>query len=121
MAKLADQNISMYQGDDFSLLITISDTEEISGLADLSAFTSITWALSKSDHGSAVLSKTAGAAEITVVGDPLDGVVNVVLLPEDTLTKSGVFRHEMQLVDGDGKTHTVLVGKFTILPTIIKD
>lgn len=119
--KLADQNVFMYQGDDFALAVTIADTEQDSGLADLTGFTALTWALAKSDHAAPLIEKTSGAAEVTVVGDPTLGVVRVVLLSDDTATLKGVFRHELELIDAGGAIHTVMVGDFTILQTIIKD
>lgn len=118
MAKLNDQNVVVYDGDDFALRVTLKD--DAGAAVDLTTFNSLTWEVAKKVKGAAFITKT-DADGIEVQSPTTAGIVVITLLPTDTRGKAGEYRHEMQLVDSDGKYHTIMVGKLTVLPTIIQE
>jgi hypothetical protein len=57
--------------------------------------------------GPAVVTKSTGMGDVTVFGDPLNGVVEVSFVPVDTDALEGQYLYEFQLVDGLGQILTV--------------
>lgn len=67
------------------------------------------------DAGLIVVAKSSanGIGEIEV-SDPANGIAIVKLIPADTTSLAGTYRHQMNVVDSGGVEETVMVGKVSI-------
>jgi len=105
----------MYSGDDKSIAVTVTDPD---GAAVTLTGATATWALATAPGAAPLVTKTSGDGEIAIGGDDAN-VVTVTLEPADTATLGGVYLHELQLVDGANKTHTVYQGTLYVQGDII--
>ena len=106
---------SMYSGDDKSIAVTVTDP---SGAAVTLTGATASWALATAPGATPLVTKTSTDGEIAIGGDD-DNVVTVTLEPADTAALGGVYLHELQLVDGAAKTHTVYQGTLHVRGDII--
>ena len=65
-----------------------------------------------------ILSKTEESG--IEIDDDLNGLVTVILSPEDTLFLSGIFYHELETIDASDDVTTVFTGSFEIKKALIK-
>lgn len=113
-------DFTMYQGDSKVLSVTVAD--EAGDAVPLEGLT-IRWQASPVITGgfepTATLKKDNGAlGGIDTVTEV--GVFEVELDPDDTETISGLYYHEAELTDGAGNVSTVLTGRMTIKPVLIR-
>ncbi|TIM16278.1 MAG: hypothetical protein E5Y67_03540 [Mesorhizobium sp.] len=110
----------MYQGDSKVLSVTVAD--EDGQVVSVDGMT-IRWQASPVITGgfdtTATLKKDNDAlGGITTVTE--EGVFEVEIEPEDTESLSGLYYHEAELTDGTGHVSTVLTGRMTIKPVLIR-
>lgn len=113
-------DFQMYQGDSKVLSVTVAD--EDGQVVPVDGMT-IRWQASLVVTGgfepTAALSKDNGAiGGVTTVTE--EGVFEVEIEPEDTESLSGLYYHEAELTDGAGNVSTVLTGRMTIKPVLIR-
>jgi hypothetical protein len=113
-------DFSLYQGDTRRIHFTITRPDgtpvELTGAE-------LRWQASKLKtpgvfSSTAVLQKTEQNG--ITIDDELNGILTVVLDPEDTLNLSGNFYHELESVDGSGDVATVFTGSFEVKKALIK-
>lgn len=107
---------SMFAGDDKSIAVTVTDGSTGAAVALTGA--TATWALATAPGTAALVTKTSADGDIAIGGDDAN-VVTVTLEPTDTAALDGVYIHELQLVDGASKTHTVYQGTIYVRGDII--
>lgn len=107
---------SMYSGDSVSIAVTVTDSS--TGAAVNLTGATMTWALADTAGATARLTKTSADGDITV-GGASSNVATVTLTAADTAGLAGVYVHELQVVDGDGKTYTVYQGTLRITPDVV--
>jgi len=114
-------DFAMFEGDSKTITVTVRD--EAAAVVDLSGFT-IRWGLSPLVEGgfnpAATLSKdseTTGGIEIT---SAVGGVFVVTLDPDDTEALAGKYYHEAEVTDAAGNIATVLTGRITITPVLLR-
>lgn len=113
-------DFTMYQGDSKVLSVTVADED---GAAVAVDGMTIRWQASPVITGgfetTATLMKDNDAlGGITTVTE--EGVFEVELDPDDTEDLSGLYYHEAELTDGAGNVSTVLTGRMTIKPVLIR-
>jgi hypothetical protein len=110
------QNFQMHAGDNRVLSVTVEDST--GGAVDLTGAT-IRWALAKTLHTAALISKssTAGSSEIEVTGTTA-GEIDIKIVPTDTKSTAqylhGVYYHEAEVQDSLGNRSTIFEGYVTI-------
>lgn len=113
------QNIleDFYAGDDKTLRVTVwTDEDKTTPKPNLSNAELIGYALFDDDNEVFVRkSSLNGASQVTVVDEP-NAIVEIYLLPEDTWYMNGQYRHQMNVVDENGKNEMVMTGKVNIFP-----
>lgn len=116
MAKTG-QDRTIYAGDDAELPFTLTDAN--GDPLDLTG-ARLRWACAATVNSAAVITKDSanGDAEIEITSSP-GFEASVWLVPADTMNLSGVYRHELEIIDGAGKTETLATGKLTIKATIL--
>ena len=107
---------SMYSGDSVSIAVTVTDS--VTGAAVNLTGAAMSWALATAPGATPLLTKTSGAGEITVSGAS-NNVATVALAPADTAELTGVYHHELQIVDGGGNKYTVYQGELYILADMV--
>lgn len=115
-----NQDITHYKGN--TATITIPVLTEARAKVDLSGSTARWWmGKSVSATGTDVYVKKSSGTGITFdLGTDVDTVVITLDASDtETLTKTGTFYHECEVVDGSGDVSTVAVGKFVLKPTMI--
>lgn len=116
------QNFTMYAGD--TKIITVTVTDDDDEAVDLTGAT-IRWQASRLvvDEGfdaDPLISKdndTGGGIESA---SPSTGVFEVTLDPDDTEDLSGLYYHEAEVIDADGNVATVMTGRMTVVPVLIR-
>lgn len=108
-------DFTMYQGDSHILEVTVIDVD--GDAVDITG-TDIRWQLAKNVRAADPLIAKAVGDGITIVNGPT-GRFDVAIDPEDTLVLKGGYYHEAEVDDG-GVISTVLTGKATIKPALIK-
>lgn len=102
-------DFEMFAGDSKRIEVRVEgDGVELAG-------TTIRWRVAPTVRGAALISKSTPA--ITTEGDD---VFVVPLAPADTEGLRGEYYHEAEVEDADGNIATVLTGRVTIKPTLIK-
>lgn len=90
---------------------------EISSLTtaplDQTNIDSVSWRMARYGTSHTVLEKTR-LNDITVEGN----IVTVVVNGEDTIALSGLFRHQLTIIDTDSNNYVIDQGKIIILPYI---
>lgn len=107
----------MFAGDSKELVVTIKD--EADAAVSLEGVEAIRWHLSRTASKRPATVEKALNDGIAVT-DETGGVITITLDPEDTEDLKGDFYHEVEIVDEDGDVSTVLTGRVTINPTLIK-
>ena len=95
-------DFTMYSGDSKNLQFTITDNDDTP--VDLTGATS-SWILAASADGSALVTKTSGAGEITYSGGSTN-IATVAVDPADTASLAGRYYHELQITDTGGDVST---------------
>lgn len=98
------QDFAMYQGDSKYIVFTVEGAESID-------ITNVTWVLTPHRKTEVALRKTT-ADDISIV----NGEIRVKLNPIDTQSLTGIFEHEVQIVDIYNNVSTVLSGVVSIKP-----
>ena len=106
--------VYMFAGDTVVMNVTATESD---GTAMNLASLNILWALAKSNVSAAVLTKTMSNG-ISVI-DATAGKFRVTLSKEDTKALSGVYYHEMRIVDGSVSS-IIYTGTLSFTPTITK-
>lgn len=113
-------SFEMFAGDTMRMNFAITDASTGNEL-DLFGST-VRWQMSRAKtvgfSSTPILSKTEGDG-LEIV-DAFGGLILVRLAPEDTEGRSGVFYHEVELIDADGDVSTAYSGTFTIKKALIK-
>lgn len=108
-------DFTMFAGDTKILEVTINDAD---GDAVNITGTEIRWQLAKNVKAAEPLIAKAIGAGITIIDGPT-GRFDVAVDPDDTLELKGSYYHEAEVDDG-GVISTVMTGKATIKPALIK-
>jgi hypothetical protein len=109
------QDITVYEGEDKTILISVTDTSGGSAVNLTGATT--TWVVTTgASSNTAIISKTSTDAEITYDNDAgTNDRINIALASADTQGQEGnVLYHECKVVDSGSDTHIVATGKFTV-------
>ena len=104
------QNLELYRGKDRVIEVIVYDGA--GGRLNIigSAFT---WVVYKPPTGVIVLSKSVGSGiELTI---PASGVMEITLVPDDTLPLLGQYNHEGEITTPSGKQDTIFTGYFKII------
>lgn len=111
-----NQHISVYEGEDKTIKISVTDTSGGSAV-DLSGASEITWSVtSGATSGTAIITKTKTGGEITLANDAgtSDQIV-IALDAADTQGQEGnSLYHECRVLDAASKSHVVAVGGFSV-------
>ena len=106
------QNFDMFAGDDKIVVVQVVDPAD--NPVDISGCT-FRWVWYKRSPVNIVLDKTttgSGGIELT---DPLNGFLEITLVPADTETLLGSHNHELELTDINSKISTVMIGYVNVL------
>lgn len=117
MANQQDQEI--YSGND--IIWECSFLDELTELPmDISGAQKLTYALSKTaKSGAALITKEIGNGVVIV--NPANGQAQITLDAADTEPLSGLYYHEIRLVNALGKKLTLMFGAITINTNLIRD
>lgn len=99
------RNFTLQAGDDKILRFTIKD--EAGVVVNIAGFT-VEWKMFDR-NGVEILSKSTGAGSITL-SDPANGVCDVTVDSADTTALEGVFKHELDGIDGSSNRATLAGG-----------
>lgn len=105
-----------YAGDTYSIAVTITD-EVTAAAVDVSA-AAISWTLSRTPGGAALLTKTKSAGQIAVSGAS-NNIATVTIAAGDTADLSGTYYHEMQVTDASSNVFTVVQERLVVQPETI--
>lgn len=108
-------NLKFVQGDSKVLRVTAKTSAGVA--VNLAGASGIRYRLAKSVKGTALIDKAMGTG--IAITDAANGVLEVTLLPADTVALKGEYLHELELVDADGNVVTVFQGTVTLLPGMI--
>ena len=108
MGKL-DQNFTTWKGNYRRIDFYIEDVSTVTG-------GTASWAMSLSDTGTTLITKSTAAGSITLSGK----TVSVFLHPNDTSSlDAGTYYHELRLVDVLGEPSTPAIGFVTLKNVIL--
>ena len=108
MGKL-NQDFTTWKGNYRRIDFYIEDVSTVTG-------GTASWAMSLSDTGNTLITKTTAAGTITLSGK----TVSVFLQPEDTSSlTAGTYYHELRLVDVAGQPSTPAIGVVTLKNVIL--
>ncbi len=110
------QDFDMHAGDDKTLVVSVRDTE--GSPVDVTGAT-VRWRAARSANKTADIIKKTGGSGITL-SDPTQGEITITLNAADTDSLKGTFYHECQVTFASGLLSTVVAGKMTILPALIR-
>lgn len=118
MSETTSSDFSMYAGDDKILQVTVRDL--VGTTVDITDFTEIRWALSKSVGRQPPILEKVLSAGVEIISGGV-GRFDVTINSADTESlRHGDYYHEAEVINEDGLVATVLAGTVTILPTLIK-
>ena len=103
------QNLELYRGKDRIVVVTIYD--DAGAPLSIGSHT-FTWVVYKPTTGAIVLTKTVGSGIVITLPD--DGVLEITLVPDDTLSLLGQYNHEGELTTPGGKQDVVFTGYFKV-------
>ncbi len=104
------QNLELYRGKDRVIEVIVEDG---AGARLNIAGSSFTWVVFKPSVGTVVLSKTTvSGIDLTV---PASGVMEITLIPEDTVSLLGQYNHEGEITTPSGKQDTIFTGYFKVI------
>ncbi len=107
-----NQDAKMWSQDHKNLRFTVEDAESLIG-------TTITWKMAKEVEDDYLIKKripNGGSEAIEIDGNTF----TVKLKPEDTHNREGVYYHEAEIIDVEGRISTVAVGQMRIMPVLIR-
>lgn len=108
------QNFTKWKGDDFTLIFTIEDATDVSGFV-------AEWNVSVGTETAKLITKKSSLGQITFDGNK---VVIAVTSAETKETATnlpvGTYYHELQLIDGTGKTTVAATGTFELKAPVLK-
>ena len=110
------QDITVYEGEDKNITISVTDTAGGSAV-NMTAATSITWRVTtKKNVDTATIEKTLAAGGITLANDAgTNDQIVIALASADTQGLEGdKYYHECRMVDSAGKNHVVAIGYFDV-------
>jgi hypothetical protein len=111
-------SITMYQGDSLVIEITVKDA--ITGLVFSLLGCTAKFEIAKQVTSTPLVQLSSAAGDITLT-DPVNGVMEVKLLPTHTETLTpGRYYYEAEITDDSGDISTVVAGQLTINRTLIK-
>jgi hypothetical protein len=106
------QNFNTYPGDATSPIFTILDGNgnpiNISGVSD------IIWTAQQAVGQPILVTKTKISGQITLISGGTSGQFQLNLLAADTSVLTGVYLHQVVLIDGLGNQSTVTLGQMTV-------
>jgi hypothetical protein len=104
------QNLKLYRGKDRVIEVIVENG--VGGRLNI-AGSAFTWVVYKPAVGTIVLTKSVGSGvEITV---PASGIMEITLVPDDTLNLLGQYNHEGEITTPSGKQDTIFTGYFKII------
>jgi len=107
-----NQNFKMWQQDHKKLKFTVEDTDNLFG-------STVTWKMAKEVEDDYLIKKrtpNSGDEEVEIDGN----VFYVNLMPQDTKNRQGLYYHEAEIIDVEGRISTVAVGEMRIMPVLIR-
>lgn len=114
----AEQDVSIYSGNDALLQLTVND--ESGNPIDLSGALALIWALAKTARAAVPLVEKTLGAGVTII-DAVNGRADITVDAEDIEPLSGTYYHEVRLTNIAGKKVTVTFGTVTIPVNLIRD
>lgn len=114
-----NQDLTLHAGNDVTIEFVLLDSTESPVALNLTG-ARLRWVCAPTVNAAAVITKDSnnGDTEIEFV-DAAAGLASVYLLPADTASLRGVYRHELEIIDAAGKVETLVTGIFTVLGTIL--
>jgi hypothetical protein len=104
------QNLELYRGKDRVIEVAVKDGY---GACLNITGSDFTWVVYKPTIGTIVLSKTTiSGIELTI---PASGIMEITLIPEDTVSLLGQYNHECEITTPSGKQDTIFTGYFKII------
>lgn len=113
MAASEDQNFTTYAGDDVFPVFTVVDGD--GAAVNISTVTAIQWLVTDQD-GTALVTRTKAAGQITFVTTGADGQFQVAVPASVTSGLAGFYRHVAKITDSSGFVTTVTVGTISVEP-----
>ena len=104
------QNLELYQGKDRVIEVIVEDG--FGALLDITDH-DFTWVVYKPTTGVIVLTKTTSDGIVLTV--PASGVMEITLIPDDTLSLLGQYNHEGEIETPTGKQDVIFTGYFKII------
>ncbi len=113
-----NQNVTIFSGDDHTLIITVDDGEDTPVPIDITGFT-IWWHAARKSSSGKFSSKSSITKDNDLIGgiiitDGPNGVFEVDLDKADTAALSGNLYHEAQVRDLAGNISTVMTGDLEV-------
>ena len=104
-----DQDFTIYAGNDVALTVTLD------GDADSLTGAEIRWWVAPTKWSPAIIRLSSDDEQIEV-----DTSFAITLTAADTDGKPGIYYHEAEIIDSQGRVSTILTGSMTIRPTIVR-
>lgn len=104
------QNLELYRGKDRIIEVIVYDGAGVP--LDIDGY-SFTWVVYKPITGVISLTKTVGSGIVITI--PSDGVLEITLVPADTLSLLGQYNHEGEITTPGGKQDTIFTGYFKVI------
>jgi hypothetical protein len=120
MAAAPEYDFEMQSGDTKRLVVTVLDANDVP--VSLELVQSIKWWVAKKVTSTVHLfTKSAEVGEGITITDPPNGELRIDIEPADTEGKSGVYYHELEVIDSAGDIQTVLKGTMTVVRSLISN
>lgn len=103
------QNVTMISGDDKVLTVTVVDEDNLPW--NLTGC-SVNYVVYKGGTGVIIITKTTTSG--ISLTNPVNGIMEISLIPSDTEDYTGYYLHECEITDTQGRISTIFTGKFTI-------
>lgn len=114
------QDIEFFSGNNVSLDCAFVDQGSIDEPPfDLSGIQRLEYGLSRKAQGQPIFKKDLNDG-VTVLS-PVNGLAQIILNAEDSEPLSGIFYHEVRVVDSHGKKLTLMYGSVTIKTNLLRD
>lgn len=116
MSAAPEFNFELHQGDTKNLVITVKDPTR-TPVSLLGAQSVKWWVARRVTSTTKLLQKTVGSG-ITMTNASA-GIVTIRLDPADTVSVSGDYYHELEVIDSAGDIGTVLRGTMTVVRALV--
>jgi hypothetical protein len=103
------QNLSIYQGKDKTIEVSIVDS---SGLPVAISNYTFTWVVYKPETDNIILTKTSASG--IIITDAANGVIEIDLKPSDTANLFGQYNHEGEITTPANKADVIFTGYFKV-------